>query len=337
MAATILSLDRHSTERNIGRAAQPSDRGGGCDLAPEDKQVRTYEFETLDVFTETRFGGNPLAVFTDARGLSREEMQALAAEMNLSETTFVLPPQDPANTARVRIFNRTAEMPFAGHPTIGTGWVLARLGRADGDDLRLEVPAGIVKVTIERAEDETPVGGLISAPQPLSLGGRIPAATIAACLGLEHDDVIVGDHPPIVASVGNPYVIAQVTAEALRRCSPDVKAFRQAVRDRPHMYGRFSVHVYALAGDVIRARMFAPLAGTFEDPATGSANAPLGALLLSLGQDAAASFEIRQGAEMGRPSRLRVQAERRGGEIFATVAGRCVPVFRGQFCAPATL
>ncbi|WP_304190927.1 PhzF family phenazine biosynthesis protein, partial [Phenylobacterium aquaticum] len=90
----------------------------------------TYAFVTVDVFTDTRFGGNQLAVFPDARGLSDAQMQALAAEFNLSETTFVLPPEDPAHTARVRIFNRTAEMPFAGHPNVGTGWVLAQAGRA---------------------------------------------------------------------------------------------------------------------------------------------------------------------------------------------------------------
>src|ERR671910_2181082 len=98
--------------------------------------MRTFSFVTVDVFTDRRFGGNPLAVFPDAQGLSDGEMQSLASEFNLSETTFVLPPSDPANTARVRIFNRTAEMPFAGHPNVGTAFALAQLGRATGDVLR---------------------------------------------------------------------------------------------------------------------------------------------------------------------------------------------------------
>src|ERR671921_52951 len=108
--------------------------------------MRSFSFVTVDVFTDRRFGGNPLAVFPDAQGLSDGEMQSLAAEFNLSETTFVLPPADPANSARVRIFNRTAEMPFAGHPNVGTAYVLARLGLVAGDALRFEELAGTVVV-----------------------------------------------------------------------------------------------------------------------------------------------------------------------------------------------
>src|SRR5581483_6318989 len=108
--------------------------------------MKSYAFVTVDVFTETRFGGNQLAVFTDARGLSADQMQSLAAEFNLSETTFVLPPEDPANTARVRIFNRTYEMAFAGHPNVGTGYVLAELGRDRDGVLRFEEKAGLVEI-----------------------------------------------------------------------------------------------------------------------------------------------------------------------------------------------
>ena len=289
-----------------------------------------YEFETVDVFTDRRFGGNPLAVFPDARGLSAAEMQALAAELNLSETTFVLPPDDEANTAQVRIFNRTAEMPFAGHPSIGTGYVLAKRGRAREGILTLEVPAGLVRVEIETDEDGQAVGGLISAPQPLTTGENIPAATIAACLGLAVEDVMVTAHQPVVASVGNLFVLAQVTEEALSRCLPNVAEFRAAQDAHRSMDGRFSLHVYAGDAGRLRARMFAPLAGTWEDPATGSANAPLGALLLSLGSADFAEFEIRQGVEMGRPSLLIVTARRGADGIRATVAGRCVPVLAGQ-------
>ncbi|MDZ4053977.1 MAG: PhzF family phenazine biosynthesis isomerase, partial [Phenylobacterium sp.] len=121
----------------------------------------TYAFVTLDVFTDRPFGGNPLAVFTDARGMTDAQMQSLAAEMNLSETTFVLPPSDPANTARVRIFHRTGEMPFAGHPSIGTGYVLATLGHEGA--LSLEMIAGLVKVDINRDGDGAPTGVVIAA------------------------------------------------------------------------------------------------------------------------------------------------------------------------------
>ncbi|MDB5722144.1 MAG: PhzF family phenazine biosynthesis protein, partial [Alphaproteobacteria bacterium] len=171
--------------------------------------MRTYAYETVDVFTSTRFGGNPLAVFTDGRGLSDAEMQALAAEMNLSETTFVLPPDDPANDARVRIFNRTAEMPFAGHPNVGTGYVLARL-RGDGAArLRFEEMAGLVEIRLLR-EGATVSGAEIDAPQKLRLLGELAPADIAACLCLEAGDIVTAAHPPVRATVGVEFVLAEV-------------------------------------------------------------------------------------------------------------------------------
>lgn len=284
--------------------------------------MSTYPFVTLDVFTDTRFGGNPLAVFTDARGLTSEQMQALAAEMNLSETTFILPPKDPANTAQVRIFNRTAEMPFAGHPTVGTGWVLSQAGK--GTDLRLEVPAGIVAVTI------TGDGAAIAAPQPLQLGEELPVELAAACAGLAPSDIVVTGHRPVAATLGVEFVFAEVTPGALTRAAPDLAAFKQAAKDLPHFGDRLSIHYYARTGDKVRARMFAPNSGTVEDPATGSANATLAALLLSLGQEETGAWDVVQGVEMGRPSRLRASARRADDGIRGAVAGGCVPVFRGE-------
>lgn len=285
--------------------------------------MANYPFVTLDVFTDTRFGGNPLAVFTDARGLADAEMQALAAEMNLSETTFILPPQDPANTARVRIFNRTAEMPFAGHPSVGTGWVLSQMGK--GQDLRLEVPAGIVGVTIVDG------GGVIAAPQPLALGAELPVETIAACAGLAPADIVVANHRPVEATVGVTFIIAEVNGEALGRAGPDLAAFKQAALDLPAFGDRLSLHLYARDSEgALRARMFAPNSGTVEDPATGSANATLAALLLSLSDAPDGGWDIIQGVEMGRPSRLRATARRTPEGVFATVGGGCVPVLRGE-------
>lgn len=292
--------------------------------------MRRYSFVTVDVFTDRRFGGNPLAVFTDARGLSDADMQALAAELNLSETTFVLPPENAAHTARVRIFNRTAEMPFAGHPNVGTGYVLALEGR-DGDGvLRFEEMAGLVEVRIERAGDGVATGATIAAPQPLSLGMEIPVEVVAACAGLDPADVVVSAHGPVWASVGNPFIIAEVTGAALTRATPDISQFHRAAAERPTLNGRFSLHLYARDGARIRARMFAPLSGTLEDPATGSANAPLAALLLSLTGDASRRYDMVQGVEMGRPSLLHVTAERAPDGIRATVGGSCVPVLRGE-------
>jgi trans-2,3-dihydro-3-hydroxyanthranilate isomerase len=285
---------------------------------------------TVDVFTDRQFGGNPLAVFTDARGLTDAQMQSLAFELNLSETTFVLPPANPANSARVRIFNRTAEMAFAGHPSIGTAYVLACANHPHGDRLKLEVPAGTVDVEIERANG-APIGGRITAPQPLSLGRTFSRNTIAACLGITSDDIITATHAPILASVGNPYIIAELTPQALERCSPDLNGFRAAYDGGADLRERFSVYVYARDGDDVRARMFAPLSGTFEDPATGSAATPLAGLMLHHSNRDDLAFAIRQGECMNRPSLMHVTARKVGGAIRTTVAGRCVQVMEGTF------
>jgi trans-2,3-dihydro-3-hydroxyanthranilate isomerase len=288
-----------------------------------------YEFVTVDVFTDRRFGGNQLAVFPDARGLSDAQMQALANELNLSETTFVLPPEDPAHTARVRIFTRVTELPFAGHPNVGTGWVLAERGRDDAGLLRFEEIAGLVEVRVQRNAEGVVTGTTIAAPQPLSLGPVVPAAAIAACAGLDAVDIVVTAHEPVLASVGNPFVIAETTGEALSRATPDLAAFRAAIAAQPRLNGRLSLYLYSRGEDRVRARMFAPVGGFWEDAATGSAATPLAALLLSLSGQDSADYDILQGVEMGRPSLLQTTARRTPDGIRATVGGSCVPVLHG--------
>ena len=286
-------------------------------------------FSTVDVFTQTRFGGNPLAVVTGADVLSDQTMQAVAAEFNLSETTFVLPPADPKHTARVRIFNRKVEMSFAGHPMVGTAFVLGA-AQPDLSTATFEVPAGLVAVKILRDEAGAVTGAEVAAPQALSLGDIVDPAWIARVLKLEPSDIVLTTHAPVLASVGNPYVIAEVSADALTRCDPDLAAFREALAAHPSFGARFSVHVYCREGNTLRARMFAPLAGTWEDPATGSANAPLACLLLSLETDTpSATYQIHQGVEMGRPSLLHVTAHRASDGVRATLRGACVPVMTG--------
>lgn len=288
-----------------------------------------FSFVTVDVFTDRRFGGNPLAVFPDARGMSDADMQALAAEFNLSETTFVLPPDDPANTARVRIFNRRSEMPFAGHPNVGTGWVLARQGRATNGMLRFEEIAGLVE--IEAGADVV----TIAAPQPLSLGPEMPPDLLAGCVGLAARDVVTTAHRPLSASVGNSFVIAEVTGEALTRATPDIGRFREAAKTYTAMGpNRLPLYLYAHDGARLRSRMFSPLSGTIEDPATGSAATPLAALLLSLTPDSERRYDVVQGVEMGRPSRLLCSAHRAADGIRAKVGGTCVPVLEGTVDLP---
>jgi trans-2,3-dihydro-3-hydroxyanthranilate isomerase len=292
--------------------------------------MRRYPFVTVDVFTTSRFGGNPLCVFPDAEGLSDAEMQALAAEMNYSETTFVLPAVDPANSARIRIFNRTAEMPFAGHPNVGTGFILAMLGRASSDLLRFEEIAGVVEIRIARDAGGAAIGATIDAPQPLQLTGELQTRDVAACIGLPEHAIRTRAHPPLQATVGVEFVLVEVEPNALAQAAPDLSAFRRTAEVHFGASPRLSILLYAREGQQIRSRMFAPLSGTWEDPATGSANATLGALLLSLSDADEASFDIIQGVEMGRPSRLQVSARRTNGGIRASVGGGCVPVLRGE-------
>ncbi|WP_406855465.1 PhzF family phenazine biosynthesis protein [Alsobacter sp. KACC 23698] len=289
-----------------------------------------FAYETVDVFTDRPFGGNPLAVFTDARGMTDLQMQALAAEMNYSETTFVLPADDPAHDARVRIFHRTAEMPFAGHPNVGTAWVLARQGRDRGGVLRFEQRAGLVEIDIERDAAGQATGAVIAAPQPLSRGLEFTGEEIALSVGLEAAEIVTAAHRPVQASVGVSFVLAQVAPAALARATPDLAAFRALAARHPGLAGRLSLFLYVREGSSIRARMFAPLAGTWEDPATGSASATLGALLLSLDGGDAAAFSITQGVEMGRPSQLLVWARRTQDGLRARVGGSCAPMFQGE-------
>jgi trans-2,3-dihydro-3-hydroxyanthranilate isomerase len=288
-------------------------------------------FSTVDVFTDKRFGGNPLAVVMGGKELDTVTMQAVASEFNLSETTFVLPPIDPANTARIRIFNCTAEMAFAGHPMVGTAFVLASQ-RPEMNDATFEIPAGIIHAKVDRLSDGSPASIAIKAPQPLIIGRTYDTDLICRLLRLEPCDVVVANHPPISVSNGTPYALAELTHDALRRCTPDLQAFRAASAAHPDLEGCFPVHVYAREDSrTLRARMFAPLGGTWEDPATGSANVPLGCFLLSLELEVErAAFEIHQGVEMGRPSLLHVEAYRTSRGILATLRGSCVPVMQGH-------
>ena len=295
----------------------------------------SYEFVTVDVFTDRRFGGNPLAVFPAASGLSDADMQALAREFNYSETTFVLPPERPEHTARVRIFTPAGELSFAGHPNVGTGYVLARR-HVGGDRLTFEERAGLVEVRLQRGPAAEISGAEIAAPQPLSTGAEVDADLVARAAGLMPTDVRRDTHPPLVAGVGTPFVFAELAGlDALSRARPSAEAFAAAAARHGDPGIDFSLHLYVrdpAQPRYLRARMFAPLIGVPEDPATGSANAALAALLLHVapGAPAELQFNIEQGEEMGRPSLLRAVARRApGGAVHATVAGNCVPVLRG--------
>lgn len=286
-----------------------------------------YAFETVDVFTTTRFGGNPLAVVVDARGLDTAAMQRVAREFNLSETTFVFPPAEPAHTAQVRIFTPMHELPFAGHPNVGTALVLAARAATRPETMMFEEAAGLVRITFDWSGDAP--RATLDAPQPLSLGESILPATIAACAGLEAPDILTALHEPIVAGVGTLFAIAEVTLEALGRAAPDMAAMRAAAERHPAGPMGFPVHLHAQTPTGRRTRMFAPLSGMPEDPATGSANVALAALLLSRSDANEMTITLEQGVEMGRPSVLYAGARRTSDGVRAWIGGCAVPVMRG--------
>jgi trans-2,3-dihydro-3-hydroxyanthranilate isomerase len=289
------------------------------------------EFVTVDVFTETRFGGNPLAVLPDAGALDSAQMQSIAAEFNLSETTFVLPPEEAAHSAQVRIFTPKAELPFAGHPNVGTAFVLARRGHRH-DPLIFEEKAGLVPIDLLRDDGGAVVGARLTAPQPLTRGRDIAADIVATACGLAASDIATGHHLPCIASCGTPFILAELkTRRALEAAQPRTEIFAQNVP----VDDATGILVYVRDGAEgidLRARMFAPLQGVPEDPATGSGNVALAGLLASLRPEPELSLRLRiaQGVEMGRPSLLEASAEKRGGKITETrIGGRCVPVMSG--------
>jgi trans-2,3-dihydro-3-hydroxyanthranilate isomerase len=293
-----------------------------------------YRYFICDVFTDTRFGGNQLAVLPEATGLTEGRMQQVAREFNFAETTFVLP-AERGHTRRVRIFTPAREVPFAGHPNVGTAFALATaglLGPIDGTvTVTFEELAGVVPVVIDRSE----AGGLrceLRAPEPLSRGRTVPAATVAEALSLDAEEIVTRTHQPVVASVGLPFLMVELRDRAaLERARARADLLEALAADGISP----DVHLYIRSGDGfdLRARMFAPLDGVPEDPATGSANVALGALLATLDPTASGTFRwrIAQGVEMGRPSVLEVRAEKRDGVVTAAyVRGSTVLVSEGQ-------
>lgn len=297
----------------------------------------TYSFVTADVFTKQRFGGNQLAVFPDARGIEPAQMQQIAREFNFSETTFVLPPSDPKHTRRVRIFTPCGELPFAGHPTVGTAFVLATVGAIDLDGAEtrivLEEGVGPVPVTIRADNGVAGFAQLTAAVLP-EFTPAPEARDLARALGLEAGDVLEGKFGPEGASCGVPFLFVPVRNRAtLARARVRLDDFEKLLA----AYGTQKVFVFCdepeLKGSHYRARMFAPGIGVPEDPATGSAVAAFAGYLTKRDdrRDGTLRWVIEQGFEMGRPSILEAEADVRGGAIVAVrVGGHSVLVTRGE-------
>jgi len=303
--------------------------------------VKEYRFIQVDVFTDKPFGGNPLAVFPDAEGLTTEEMQRLAREMNLSETTFVLPPQAPDADFKVRIFTPAKEFPFAGHPVVGTHWVLAHLGRVDlcepVTQVRFELGVGVLPA------DLYVVGGrvervVMTQDRPTFRAVLKDVTDLAEGLGLPTEAIVETGLSVQVVSTGVPQMMVPVRSlvevQGLGAGRLNVAALNRACG----ACGTECVMVFTCETErpeaTVHVRMFAPLAGVPEDPATGSANGALGAYLVH--HQAVSVTEptthivSEQGAEIGRPSTLHVEVDSAGEAITAVrVGGQVVPVAEG--------
>lgn len=293
-----------------------------------------YRFYTADVFTAQRFGGNPLAVLPDARGLDDAAMRQITREFNFSESTFVFPPENPAHTRRVRIFTPGAEMPFAGHPTVGTAFVLALTGEIAlaGDETRVVFEEGVgpVAVTIRAREGRPVFCQLTAAVLPAAGPPAPPDAEIAAVYGLSAEDLLGGEYAPLGYSCGVPFLFVPLkNRAALARIRLDRERWERVLS------GWWAKEAFLFSfdpegpGSDLRARMFAPALGIPEDPATGAAAAALAGYLGA--RQARNRWVVEQGFEMGRPSILDIEVDRApGGAVSAVrVGGACVLVTEG--------
>lgn len=298
------------------------------------------KFHTLDVFTTRKFSGNPLAVVLGADHLSTEQMQTITKEFNLSETTFVMKPENPANTAKVRIFFPGGEMPFAGHPTLGTAVLLAELNSKPGctisTEIRLELKAGLTSVKVTRIAEQC--SGIFTAPIiPFIVDVPLPSVSATAkALNLELEDIGFGGHA-ITSLEGGPrfFYVPVKTRAALEKSQVREPYWSDLIK--PLGSGVDAAYVYTRGGDgpnvSFRARMYSPTGGIPEDPATGSATALLAAQLLKAEnlKDGTHSWHLEQGYEMGRPSDLRLEADVKSAKLIAVrVGGSAVRMMSGE-------
>jgi len=295
-------------------------------------------FITADVFTTAAFGGNPLAVVLDGRGLSDAQMQAVAREFNLSETTFILPPKNSAHTAQVRIFTPAVEIPFAGHPTVGTAWVMAAQGMIPrGEDTRIvfEENVGPVPVSVRWSADQPSFAQFTTAMVPEELPAPPARTELAAMLGLETAEVSAVGAPPMALTCGTPYTcVPLVSTAAVSRAQLDLVRWRATLAAQ----AAHKVFVFAQTdANSLYARMFAPGEGVAEDPATGSAACAVAGWLarehnLTQGMR---RWTIRQGVDMGRPSEIFIEVEAGQGRITAVrCGGTAVLISEGNIRRP---
>jgi trans-2,3-dihydro-3-hydroxyanthranilate isomerase len=287
-----------------------------------------YRYLTADIFTDRPFGGNPLAVFPEARGISGERMQQTAREFNLSETVFVLPPDDPGHTRRLRIFTPGTELPFAGHPTVGTAFLLAAIGdvKLEGEETRVTFEEGLGPVPVMiRAKDGKPVFSQLTAAKLPETGPPAPPIPeLAEMLSLDPEDLLDGEDAPEAFSCGVAFVYVPLRSrEAVGRAKLRQDLWEKTLSN----FWATEVYVFArdpeLKGSDLRSRMFAPRMGVAEDPATGAATASLGGYLGNRApeRDGTLRWTIEQGFEMGRPSLLYLEVDKADGRITEVRVG----------------
>ena len=316
----------------------------GTGSSADDGSMTPRRFFTLDVFTRSPFAGNPLAVVLDCDGLDAAAMLRIAGEFNLSETVFVLPPADPVNTAALRIFTPGGELPFAGHPTVGTAILLASLQApqslraAGGIRIALEEQIGLVHVDVAE-HDRLGIRGVFAIPRAsVRLAGELDPARVAAALGISRDEIGLAGHELSVWSAGVPFAMVPVAdLEAIGRAGFSdrglwLEAFVAVERQ--------SVFVYTTAtvdpAHHVHARMFSPGMGIQEDPATGGAVAAFAGVATAFGHPADGTHQliVEQGYEMGRPSEIALDLDINGGEcIEARIGGSAVIVSEGKLFA----
>ena len=296
-------------------------------------------FHTFDVFTDRRYAGNPLAIVEDADGLDDEAMQTIAGEFNLSETVFLFPPDNAAHTARVRIFTPSRELPFAGHPTVGTAIFLAmkKFGKVEKEEdaiIVLEEEIGPVRTGVRLRPDEAPFAEF-DVPQIASEAGTVAARDkVAAALGLAPEDIGFENHVPTVYSAGNPFTFVPVrNLHAIARAQTVTQHWEDGFGTGPassaFVYTRETINHEA----AFHARMFAPMLGISEDPATGSAAAAFAGIIMRFDEPRDGNYTgiIEQGYEMGRPSEMTLELEvARGALTGSRIGGHAVPVMQGS-------
>ena len=297
--------------------------------------LKSISYSIVDVFTNKTFCGNQLAVIHDAQNLDKSEMLNIAREFGFAETTFILPPKDKTHTANIRIFTTSEEIPFAGHPNIGTAFVIATQPTAamieDANRYFFEEEGGLVSVNLLH-DDQHIVGAKIKVPQSLSVLGDCDIELIANCLSLSYEDISASRFNPCVASVGLPFAFVELKAlSSLEHLDVDISSFKQAKTTGPQTVDGFSICAFVITNENsnhldIRSRVLSPFGQPHEDPATGSASAALGELINRSGKEDSYHINIKQGVEIGRPSTIIVDVNK---SAPAEISGNCVNVSTG--------